>query len=109
MLSASSLCELSNIENFIISYSRVSISIFVSVLAITYPLMKKLIPWPQVILGMAMNFGTLLGSPAVHGFSNWSVCLPLYLGGICWTVVYDTIYAFQVKIEVLHNVFFIEQ
>lgn len=58
--------------------------------------MKKLIPWPQVILGMAMNFGTLLGSPAVHGFSDWSVCLPLYLGGICWTVVYDTIYAFQV-------------
>lgn len=65
------------------------------VLAISYPLMKKLIPYPQVILGMAMNYGTLLGSPAVYGFSDWSVCLPLYLGGICWTVVYDTIYAYQ--------------
>jgi 4-hydroxybenzoate polyprenyltransferase len=60
--------------------------------------MKKLIPCPQVVLGMAMNFGTLLGSPAVLGFSDWSVCLPLYFGGICWTVVYDTIYAYQVFI-----------
>ena len=70
--------------------------------------MKKLIPYPQVILGMAMNYGALLGSPAVNGFSDWSICLPLYLGGICWTVVYDTIYAYQVKkmVFVLLNLIF---
>lgn len=58
--------------------------------------MKRLIPYPQVILGMAMNFPTLLGAPIVHGISDWPVCLPLYISGICWTVVYDTIYAYQV-------------
>lgn len=26
---------------------------------------------------------------------NWSVCAPFYVGGILWTVIYDTIYAFQ--------------
>ena len=25
----------------------------------------------------------------------WSTCLPFYLGGVLWTVVYDSIYAFQ--------------
>lgn len=28
---------------------------------------------------------------------DWSVCLPLYAGGVCWTLVYDTIYAHQVR------------
>ena len=26
---------------------------------------------------------------------NWQVCLPFYLGSILWTIVYDSIYAFQ--------------
>jgi 4-hydroxybenzoate polyprenyltransferase len=26
---------------------------------------------------------------------NWHVTLPFYFGGILWTMVYDTIYAFQ--------------
>lgn len=25
----------------------------------------------------------------------WAMCLPFYLGGVLWTIVYDSIYAFQ--------------
>lgn len=46
--------------------------------------------------GLAFNWGALLGWSAVAGSVDWSVCLPLYAGGICWTLVYDSIYAHQV-------------
>lgn len=66
-------------------------------LVIIYPLTKRVTYWPQLILGMAFNWGALLGWSAVNGSCNWPVCLPLYAAGICWTVVYDTIYAHQVN------------
>lgn len=58
--------------------------------------MKRITYWPQVFLGFAFNWGALLGSSAVLGQTNWEVALPLYVGSICWTLVYDTIYAHQV-------------
>ncbi|KAJ9601025.1 hypothetical protein L9F63_000863, partial [Diploptera punctata] len=64
-------------------------------LVIIYPLMKRITYWPQLILGMTFNWGALLGWSAIHGSCNWSACLPLYAAGICWTIVYDTIYAHQ--------------
>lgn len=59
-----------------------------------YPFMKRITHWPQLILGCAFNWGSLLG---------WSAVLPkfsaipifLYCGSICWTIGYDTIYAYQ--------------
>ncbi|KAG8235972.1 hypothetical protein J437_LFUL017908 [Ladona fulva] len=68
-------------------------------LVIVYPLMKRVTHWPQFILGMTFNWGALLGWSAVQGSCNWSVCLPLYISGICWTIIYDTIYAHQDKAE----------
>ncbi|KAF8631267.1 hypothetical protein AX15_002593 [Amanita polypyramis BW_CC] len=64
-----------------------------------YPLMKRITYWPQAVLGLAFNWGTLLGWSAVAGAVDWAVCLPLYAGGICWTLVYDSIYAHQDKID----------
>lgn len=61
--------------------------------------MKRVTYWPQMILGMAFNWGTLVGYSAVHGHCDWSVCLPLYTAGIAWTLVYDTIYAHQVTLS----------
>jgi 4-hydroxybenzoate polyprenyltransferase len=80
-----------------------------------YPLMKRVTHWPQAVLGsyapqslapdrclpslvkgLAFNWGALLGWSAVANSVNWSVCLPLYAGGVCWTLVYDSIYAHQV-------------
>ncbi|XP_038155823.1 4-hydroxybenzoate polyprenyltransferase, mitochondrial [Cyprinodon tularosa] len=66
-------------------------------LVITYPLMKRITYWPQLMLGLTFNWGTLLGWAAVQGSCDWSVCLPLYFSGVMWTLIYDTIYAHQDK------------
>ena len=49
-----------------------------------------------LVIGLTFNWGALLGYSAVQGSCDWSVCLPLYLAGINWTLIYDTIYAHQV-------------
>ena len=66
-------------------------------LVAAYPLMKRVTYWPQAVLGLTFNWGALLGWAAVHGSCDWSVVLPLYGGGVCWTIVYDTWYAHQDK------------
>lgn len=68
-------------------------------LVIVYPLMKRVTFWPQLVLGMTFNYGALLGYCAVHGDVNWAACLPLYLSGVCWTIIYDTIYAHQDRVD----------
>ncbi|CAH1777530.1 unnamed protein product [Owenia fusiformis] len=68
-------------------------------LVVIYPLMKRYTYWPQVILGMTFNWGTLLGYSAVAGGCNLGVVLPLYIAGISWTMIYDTIYAHQDKVD----------
>ncbi|KAE9410305.1 4-hydroxybenzoate polyprenyl transferase [Gymnopus androsaceus JB14] len=64
---------------------------------VVYPLMKRVTHWPQAVLGLAFNWGAMLGWSAVAGVVDWHVCLPLYAGGVCWTLVYDSIYAHQDK------------
>ncbi|XAR67871.1 4-hydroxybenzoate polyprenyltransferase [Bertholletia excelsa] len=66
-------------------------------LVFSYPLMKRLTFWPQAYLGLTFNWGALLGWSAVKGSLDPAVVLPLYLSGVCWTLVYDTIYAHQDK------------
>ncbi|KAG5678444.1 hypothetical protein PVAND_008117 [Polypedilum vanderplanki] len=68
-------------------------------LVIVYPLMKRITNWPQFVLGMTFNWGALLGFCAIHGDVNWAACLPLYTAGICWTIIYDTIYAHQDRVD----------
>src|SRR5215468_8305268 len=64
------------------------------VLVAIYPTMKRFAYWPQVILGLAFNWGALVGYAAVTGTLSWAT-LALYVGGVAWTLVYDTIYAMQ--------------
>ncbi|KAG2374117.1 hypothetical protein C9374_011196 [Naegleria lovaniensis] len=63
----------------------------------TYPLMKRFTYWPQSYLGLTFNWGIFVGYAAFAGFCNWSILVPMYLGSIAWTLVYDTIYAHQDK------------
>jgi 4-hydroxybenzoate polyprenyltransferase len=63
-------------------------------LVFTYPFMKRLTYWPQAFLGLTFNWGALLGWAAATQELHWRA-VALYLGGLCWTLVYDTIYAHQ--------------
>jgi 4-hydroxybenzoate polyprenyltransferase len=59
-----------------------------------YPFAKRFTWWPQVFLGIAFNWGALLAWAAFTGSLSAAPVL-LYLGGIAWTLFYDTIYAYQ--------------
>lgn len=59
-----------------------------------YPFAKRFTWWPQVFLGLAFNWGTLLAWTAHSGSLGWPA-ITLYLAGIAWTLFYDTIYAHQ--------------
>jgi 4-hydroxybenzoate polyprenyltransferase len=59
-----------------------------------YPFAKRFTWWPQVFLGLAFNWGALLGWVAHSGRLDWPAVL-LYFAGIAWTLFYDTIYAHQ--------------
>ena len=82
-------------------------------LVLIYPIMKRWTHWPQLVLGLTFNWGTWMGWAAMHGsFSElgtaaggglivqgWSVLVPLYVGSVAWTLVYDTLYAHQDKVD----------
>ena len=61
-----------------------------------YPFMKRITHWPQLVLGLAFNWGALVGWSAVQGSLSWPP-VTIYVGGIFWTLAYDTIYAHQDK------------
>ena len=61
-----------------------------------YPFMKRITYWPQAVLGLAFNWGALLGWAVVRGDLGLAPGL-LYMAGILWTLGYDTIYAHQDK------------
>ena len=74
------------------------IAILLGILSIipilVYPFAKRFTWWPQVFLGLAFNWGALL----LWGAQSGSVPIAafvLYAAGICWTIFYDTIYAYQ--------------
>src|SRR5579863_7787642 len=82
----------------LLSLNHASILLGLAVLGLiaTYPYMKRITYWPQLFLGLNFNWGALIGWAAVTGGVAWPPVL-LYLGGICWTLGYDTIYAHQDK------------
>jgi 4-hydroxybenzoate polyprenyltransferase len=87
----------------LLSFNRTSIILGVAVLVLiaSYPFMKRITYWPQLFLGLNFNWGALLGWAAVTGSVGWPPVL-LYLGGIFWTLGYDTIYAHQDKEDDAH-------
>ncbi len=64
------------------------------VMIVFYPLMKRIITFPQVFLGLVFNFGALIGNSAViDTISRESVIM--YIACVFWTIGYDTIYGFM--------------
>ena len=72
------------------------LGIAILVVVFTYPLMKRITYWPQLFLGIAFNWGAVMGWASVTQSVPWPA-LALYFGGIAWTLGYDTIYAHQDK------------
>ncbi len=65
-------------------------------LVAVYPFAKRFTWWPQAFLGLAFNWGALVAW-AAHTGSLTAAPVVLWLGGIAWTLFYDTIYAHQDK------------
>lgn len=86
---AGGFCVLISLNNFAIMVGVASLA-----LVFTYPLMKRVTFWPQFFLGLTFNWGALLGWAAVTGDITAPAVL-LYVGGLFWTLGYDTIYAHQ--------------
>lgn len=65
-------------------------------LVVIYPYAKRFTWWPQAFLGLAFNWGAILGWAAAAGTVP-PAAIALYAAGIAWTLGYDTIYAHQDK------------
>jgi 4-hydroxybenzoate polyprenyltransferase len=79
-----------------LSMTAIWLGVLSLALVFTYPLMKRVTWWPQFFLGLAFNWGALMGYAAVAD----ALAAPspvLYVAGILWTLGYDTIYAHQDK------------
>jgi 4-hydroxybenzoate polyprenyltransferase len=64
------------------------------VIVAVYPLMKRFVSWPQIVLGLAFSWGALMGWAALFARLDAPAYL-LYAGSIAWVIGYDTIYAHQ--------------
>jgi 4-hydroxybenzoate polyprenyltransferase len=80
----------------LVSFNSFTIWLGLGVIPIValYPMVKRYSYWPQVVLGLAFNWGALMGYAAVLGRVEWPAFV-LYGGAIAWTIGYDTIYAHQ--------------
>jgi 4-hydroxybenzoate polyprenyltransferase len=103
--------------------TAIGLGILSLLLVAIYPFMKRVTWWPQAWLGLTFNWGALMGFAAAipaaafvtlqHTFAAdasgapsmtrtlvldldlWLPAFLLYLGGLFWTLGYDTIYALQ--------------
>lgn len=64
-------------------------------LSAIYPLAKRYTKYPQLVLGLAFNSGILIGCLTASPSTFVPAMIPIYLGAIAWTMIYDTVYAFQ--------------
>ncbi|XP_052780276.1 4-hydroxybenzoate polyprenyltransferase, mitochondrial-like isoform X1 [Mya arenaria] len=65
-------------------------------LVVGYPLAKRFTYWPQIMLGLTLNWGVLLAWAGIHG-SVAGPALSLYTACVLYTMFYDTIYSHQDK------------
>lgn len=63
-------------------------------LMVLYPLAKRFTYWPQGVLGLAMNYGFIVNYLFLTERFDLFI-IPVYIGCWCWTMVYDSIYAYQ--------------
>lgn len=67
-----------------------------------YPWMKRIIYWPQLLLGIIFNSGVMIAYAALENDLTWpDIVAPLfiYAAGIVWTLAYDSVYAMMDSID----------
>lgn len=69
-------------------------SFFIVPLIIIYPFLKRITFFPQVVLGLAFNWGVIVGHISQSRQFNYEI-LYLYFAGVFLTIAYDTVYGFQ--------------
>ena len=73
-------------------------------LIVFYPFMKRITYWPQLFLGIVFSWGVLITSIELFEEIKLDYLL-LYIACIFWTLSYDTIYAYQDRVDdVNHNI-----
>ncbi|KAG2345946.1 4-hydroxybenzoate polyprenyl transferase [Suillus weaverae] len=72
-------------------------------LVVLYPAMKRINDWPQTVLGLCFSWGALLGTASVAGTVDFDIYIPLFMGGVCWTIAYSSSYACQDRDEYVKN------
>ena len=70
------------------------LSPFAVMLAGLYPFCKRFLHIPQLILGVAFGWGSVMAWAAVRNQLETEAWL-LFAATVCWAIVYDTIYAIQ--------------
>ena len=69
---------------------------------ILYPFAKRFTHFPQIILGLIFSWGILIVAYEFNQKINFNYIV-LYVGCVFWTIGYDTIYAYQDKVDDLKN------
>ncbi len=77
---------------FFLSPLVILLSFFAFALACLYPLAKRFTHFPQLVLGLAFNFGLIMAYVQVNGHLSWQA-IYWYGFAILWTLIYDTEYA----------------
>ncbi len=67
-------------------------------LVFIYPLLKRITSFPQIVLGLAFNWGIIIGNLHQEQSINYFIFY-LYFAGVFLTIAYDTIYGFQDLID----------
>src|SRR6202045_2780393 len=80
----------------LLQFNRFAVATGIASLVIVavYPFMKRITWWPQIVLGLAFSWGSLMGFAVTFGRID-ATALALYAGSIAWVIGYDTIYAHQ--------------
>ncbi|AXA33101.1 4-hydroxybenzoate octaprenyltransferase [Francisella adeliensis] len=93
---AITLCLVLTIVAFIcvlfLNVFTISLSFVALFLAILYPFCKRFFALPQLVLGLAFNFGIFMAFSAIQNSVQLEAWI-FYFATICWTIAYDTVYA----------------
>src|SRR5437867_4774631 len=79
---------------FLLNPFTIALSPIALLLAVLYPLAKRVLPLPQAILGAAFGWGAIMAWSAVRNEIGWPA-VGLFVATIFWAIGYDTIYSLQ--------------